>query len=105
MFNHKIQGLEVLEQTFEPRYLIELTKAGEAAGGDYFSRGFASGTRGARGGRLATLRHGWRYTVECAYCSRRFKRMRRDTALKPHQDGYGNKCFGQRGMIVDQELV
>ena len=37
--------------------------------------------------------HGWRYTVECAYCSRQFKRMRRNTILKPHKDGYGKDCY------------
>jgi len=31
--------------------------------------------------------------------------MRRDTTLKPHKDGYGNNCFGRRGMIIDQQLV
>jgi hypothetical protein len=81
LFNHKIQDLHVLNECFEPRYPISLAKAGEFTGDHYFSKPFGSG----RSPRSRTLRHGWRYTVQCAYCSRNFKRMRRDTILKPHK--------------------
>jgi len=101
LFNHKIQDLQLLDEAFEPRYPISLAKAGEFTGDNYFSKPFGSG-RAARG---KTLRHGWRYTVQCPYCSRTFKRMRRDTVLKPHKDGYGNNCYGRRGMITGQQLV
>jgi predicted nucleotidyltransferase component of viral defense system len=102
-FNHKIHGLEVLEERFEPRFPIELAKAGELGSRSYFGRPFGAG-RIARG-RLRTLRHGWRYTVQCHYCSRTFKRMRRDAGLKRHKDGHGNDCPGRRGTIIDQQLV
>jgi predicted nucleotidyltransferase component of viral defense system len=103
-FNHKIQDLQVLDEVFAPRHPINLAKAGEFTGTNYFSQPFGSG-RGGIGHSRATLRHGWRYTVQCSYCSRAFKRMRRDTTLKPHKDGYGNNCFGRRGVIIDQRLV
>jgi predicted nucleotidyltransferase component of viral defense system len=99
--NHKIRDLEVLKEQFELRYPIDLAKAGEVGNKSYFSKLFGSGRRA----RLATLRHGWRYTIECVYCSRRFKRMRRSSVLRPHRDGYGNSCPGRRGAIVSQDLV
>src|SRR5205823_7358141 len=102
--NYKIQDLQVLDEFFEPRHPINLAKAGEFLGPNYFGQPFGAG-RGRGLGTRATLRHGWRYTVQCSYCSRTFKRMRRDTTLKPHKDGYGNDCFGRRGTIVDQQLV
>jgi predicted nucleotidyltransferase component of viral defense system len=102
-FNHKIKDLEILEERFEPRYPIELAKAGEFGSRTYFSMPFGSGRRS--GSRMATLRHGWRYTIQCNYCSRSFKRMRRETTLRPHKDGYGNNCHGRRGTIVDQQLI
>jgi predicted nucleotidyltransferase component of viral defense system len=105
MFNHKIQDLRVLEEQFEPRYPIELAKAGEEAGRGYFGGSFGSGRRAVPRVRIARLRHGWQYTIECSYCSRRFKRMRRDIVLKPHKDEYENACFGRRGVIVDQNFV
>jgi hypothetical protein len=104
LFNHKIQDLQVLDQTFEPRHPINLAKAGEFTGQNYFGKPFGSArSSGVRS--RATLRHGWRYTVQCLYCSRTFKRMRRDATMKPHKEGYGNNCFGRRGMIVSQKLV
>jgi hypothetical protein len=103
--NHKIQSVEVLEEQFDPRYPIELGKAGEAAGRSYFGKSFGGADHRVRRGRLATLRHGWRYSIQCSYCARVFKRMRRDTAMRPHKDGYGNNCPGRRGTVVNQELV
>jgi predicted nucleotidyltransferase component of viral defense system len=103
--NQKIRNLEILEERFELRYPMDLAKAGEFGGKSYFSKSFGSGRRGGRAGRLATLRHGWRYTIECAYCSRKFRRMRRGTTLRQHRDGYGNNCPGRRGTIVSQDLV
>lgn len=103
LFNYKIQDLQVLDELFEPRYAISLAKAGESYGDNYFSKPFGTSRSGSS--RSWTLRHGWRYTVQCSYCSRTFKRMRRDTTLKAHKNGYGNSCFGRRGMIINQQLV
>jgi hypothetical protein len=103
-FNHKIHDLQILTEIFEPRHPINLAKAGEFTSQGYFAKRSESG-RSAGVRSRATLRHGWRYTVQCMYCSRTFKRMRRDTTLKPHKDGYGNSCFGRRGIIIDQQLV
>lgn len=105
LLNRKISHLEVTEERFEPRYPIELGKAGELLGSGYFGgSGFVGGSPRFSGLRT-TLRHGWRYTIECSYCSRRFKRMTRNTILKHHNDQYGNECFGRRGVVVNQELI
>jgi hypothetical protein len=96
--------LGIFDERFEPRFPVEIEKEGEFGARNYFNRPFGS-TRSARGGRFSTLRHGWRYTVECHYCSRRFRRMRLTTVLKSHQDGHGNRCPGRRGQIVDQRLM
>ena len=97
----KVEHLQILDERFAPRYPIELSKVGTG----YFARPFGGGRLSFLAGRIRALRHGWRYTVECNHCNRHFKRMRRDTTLKPHKDGNGNACFGRRGTIVDQQLV
>ena len=102
--NGKIQSVEATDDTFEPRFPVELSKAGEYGPSSYFSRPFG-GSSATRRVRIAPLRHGWRYTVECSYCGRKFKRMRRSTRLNPHKDGYGNDCYGRTGYVVDQEYV
>jgi predicted nucleotidyltransferase component of viral defense system len=104
-FNHKIEHLEILEERFDPRYPVELSKAGELRSNSYFGKPFNSGRNTALRGRLSTLRRGWRYTVQCSYCSREFKRMRRNSTLRPHKDGYGNNCHGRRGNVVSHTLV
>ncbi len=104
--NSKIQSIELTDEKFEPRYPMELSKAGEYGNKTYFSRPFGSSAgAGSRRVRFATLRHGWRYIVECSYCGRRFTRMRRHTRLNRHKDKYGNDCYGRVGQIVDQQYV
>lgn len=103
MINRKVQRVEVLDEKFEPRFEVELAKAGEATGRGYFTGSSRGGGRSRSG--LGVLRRGWRYTIECAYCSRQFRRMRIDTGLKAHKDAYGNQCYGRVGRIVDREYV
>jgi hypothetical protein len=104
LVNQKIRHVEVLAEKFQPRYFVELAKAGEFGNRTHFGRPF-SRTDQASWNRLASLRRGWRYTVQCSFCNRQFKRMRRDTILRPHKDGYGNDCLGRWGVIVDQQFV
>lgn len=96
----KIQALAITEQTFEPRYAVELGKAGEFAGKGYFGGGGfgASRTRtefNTRRGRTSHI-----YLVECAYCGKRFPRKRYSTRLRPHKDRQGNNCYGRSGYIA-----
>lgn len=93
----KIQALALAEQSYEPRYPIELGKAGEFAGKTYFGGGrFRSGT-------FPTLRRTSAarfYLVECSYCGKRFPRKRYSTRLRPHKDQHGNQCYGRSGYIA-----
>lgn len=104
-FHHKMRNVEILTERFQPRFPVDIGKAGEFRARSYFNRPFGSTARTSSRGRFSTLRHGWRYTVECFYCSRRFRRMRHTVSLNLHQDGYGNRCPGRRGHIIDQRLV
>lgn len=89
-----LAALEVLEAEFLPRFPVELMK-GTAGSGTFGGR---SGTM-ARGPRRSSLRTPT-YTVQCPYCNRRFSRTTSNTALRAHQDGYGNKCYGRRGYSI-----
>jgi predicted nucleotidyltransferase component of viral defense system len=112
--HHKIRKLEMTEEVFEPRYPIELAKAGEKASKDYFGKEFSeqvrSGSRkslaawGTRTGRArrvsAPSAFGVTYRVECPYCRKRFTRDRPTTALNPHKNDYGGPCPGRVGYLV-----
>ena len=96
LLNPKIHDLEILQETFTPRYPVELSKAGEYLGVGYFARPFG-------GGRRRITRSGWVYTIQCNYCERTFKRRERNTTLREHKDKYGNVCFGRIGYVIDQD--
>jgi len=88
----------IADETFEPRFPIELAKSS-----GYFGKPFSSG--GGVG--YFTGRHSSRssistmqYTVVCPYCNKRFKRSKYDTKLNEHKDGYGNRCYGRVGYMV-----
>lgn len=107
LFHHKIENLAITENTFEPRYEIELSKAGEAAKNEYFGSPFPSSRRssrtsGSRKPRKTRARDTWApsYTVQCPYCLKTFKRTKASTVLHPHNDTNGYRCGGRRGYLV-----
>ena len=103
-----VQSIENTTITFEPRYDVELKKAGGAETISHFERrrtiggGFSlvkkPGIHGARGRKTGSW-SGWgmEYVVVCPYCNRRFKRKTMDTRLRAHKDKYGNPCYGRIG--------
>lgn len=93
----KVHSVAILNETFQPRFPIELTKSS-----GYFAESFSSGRTGSLGPRRTSSRtnFGIEYTVECPYCNRRFKRTKYDTKLNEHKDQYGNRCYARVGYIV-----
>jgi predicted nucleotidyltransferase component of viral defense system len=97
LFNWKIRSLESTDIKFEPRFEIDLAKAGE-----YGERTTFPSTRRSGGLRAARVRprRPARYRVRCAYCQREFARTTPSTVMRPHQDNYGNPCAGRRGYRI-----
>ena len=110
-----VQSLELLDETFEPQFPIELSKAGEPLDRTHFGRSFGEGARRAattRSNRSSTSlrRIGSRRTakspfalsirVRCPYCEKTFTRSGYETKLNPHKDRNGYKCLGRVGYIV-----
>lgn len=94
----KIHSVTIAEETFEPRFPIELSKSGGYFGKPNFS-GSGVGTFTSRRASRSS-RSPMEYTVECPYCNKRFPRFKYDTKLNEHKDGYGNRCFGRVGYMV-----
>lgn len=103
--NTKVQDIRLLDEKFEPRYVVELAKAGEPLGTGYFGTSTFSGVRRSvpRVSRAKTPYYGLLYTVQCQYCGKQFKRREYTTRLNEHKDQYGNACYGRTGYIIDQE--
>ena len=103
-----IQQLEILGQTFQPQFEVELAKAGEPGDKSYFGRSFG-GHRTSSAHRKPSVRrarrissYSLRYIIECPYCQKRFSRSSFSTQLNEHKDRYGNQCHGRVGHLVDQ---
>ena len=92
-----IASVENTNVTFEPRYEVELSKAGDRESASYFARPFA---RTGRRSRTVTTYAGPAYTIQCPYCMKTFKRRTYSTRLNEHHDGYGNRCHGRVGILV-----
>lgn len=99
--NSGFGNIENTEDKFEPRWEVELSKAGEFIGSSYFSKPFSSGRRstfstprrspGISRGNVTI------YRIVCSYCGKKFSRNTYSTRLNPHKDKYGNQCYGRVG--------
>jgi predicted nucleotidyltransferase component of viral defense system len=97
LMQDKIQSIEKTNESFEPRFEIELTKS--YGGSSYFGTPF-SAQRVSKPKKIASFSTDMEYTIECSYCNKRFKRKTMDTKLNKHKDRYGNQCYGRIGYRV-----
>jgi predicted nucleotidyltransferase component of viral defense system len=100
--HERIHGLEILPERYDPRYPVELSKAGEFGSKSYFGQPFGAGGGQRRRRRASHFGSRLVYVVECSYCHRRFTRTLLRTRLNRHNDQYRNPCFGRAGHLVDQ---
>lgn len=102
--NSEITSIENTDEKFEPRYEVEVSKAGDPATKSYFSRSFGSGRRQTSKTTSRSREYrsysGLEYVVQCSYCGKKFKRKKHTTRLNKHKDKYGNQCFGRIGYLV-----
>lgn len=100
-----ISRMENTEEVFEPRFPVELTKAGQLSGSIYFpSRRHGRAAALVRPAKVrvrrARRRSTHRYRIQCSVCGKRFYRDNYTTRLRPHKDMYGNRCIGRTGYMV-----
>jgi len=95
--SEKVQSIQLIDETFQPRFPIELVK-----GPGYFSKPFSSYSSNITSSkhRSKVSNYGLSYTFKCAICGKKFKRNHFDSRLNEHKDKYGNRCFGRIGILV-----
>lgn len=104
----RIQGARVTDQTFAPRFEIELTPRGPVAIAPttmrempgYFSRS-SRRPRRALASRSYRTSLGPTYVYECSYCGKHFPRKKQNTRLKAHKDKHGYPCPGRTAYLID----
>jgi len=96
----RIRGAHATQQTFAPRYAVELTPMGPISTPPttYTPRiaapRFATRSRSAR-------RTGPIYVYQCGLCHKRFEHSKRDPTLRRHKSEGGWPCPGRHGIWVD----
>jgi len=88
----RIQGAEVTEKPFIPRYLVDLTASGPTSSPPI-----------TRKSKRTVSNLGPTYVIECPYCGKRFNRKKRTTHLNPHKDKSNYPCSGKTGYVVDMK--
>ena len=102
LFHNRIERLTLLVETFEPRFEVELAKAGDRSQSGYFSQQSGPRPAGRRSPGTSRLPRvtGPQYKVQCAVCGRVFIRKTRNTAIATHKNTYGGRCSGRRGHMT-----
>lgn len=108
--NTEVEVLSITEEKFDPRYEIELSKAGEEARHAYFGKSFGnedyraarrSASRKVKAIRpIAFGRSEQSYKVQCPYCQKIFTRKTQSLALNEHKSPDGYRCGGRNGYRV-----
>jgi len=95
----RFQQAEVTDVRFEPRYPVEVSKAGDASQAGSFSTGRRIPAFGiTRPRRRAST--GLQYMFRCTHCNRRFSRATYDSNLRTHKRRGGYLCSGTYGSYV-----
>lgn len=100
----RVESVQVTTRPFRPVYAVEFAPAGPMSAPPTARRRSTQGTvvRQRRSSRPRRST-GTTYILECPVCQRQFRRTTRSTALNPHKNEYGERCYGRRGSIIDIE--
>jgi hypothetical protein len=115
----RIQDARTTNQTFTPRYAVELTHSGPVSipptqqsspdSGGFGTFGGLSTPREPRRPSRGSRSRGFRsssmsgptYIYQCTYCRKTFRRKKQSSTLKPHKTPDGWACPGRIGDLVD----
>jgi predicted nucleotidyltransferase component of viral defense system/DNA-directed RNA polymerase subunit RPC12/RpoP len=92
-----LSSVENTEQAFEPRFTVELSKAGEPAEKGHFRRpssGLPRVLRPGRASRKSTVRKPV-HLYRCSICGKTFRRQRRNAERRDHVGSTGMRCNGR----------
>src|SRR5690606_4855312 len=107
----RIQGAQVTQTTFVPRYLVELTPSGPISAPPIERRSSDLGFSVSR--TLRTPRHrltqkasryGPKYIFSCLACNKRFTKTSYNASLNVHKNKQGYPCSGRTGMYITTKM-
>ncbi len=110
----RIQGARTTDQTFSPRYAVELTPTGPVSiqpthrstdsgrpGGFGNLRSVARPARRRSVRSSSSLSQGPTYIYQCGLCGKKFRRKSHSSKLNKHKGLSGVTCSGRTGFLVE----
>jgi predicted nucleotidyltransferase component of viral defense system len=91
-----LTAIEITPEKFEPRFPVELSKAGEMPDDHYLF----DPNKPSKPESKSRDRSGPQYVYRCSYCGKEFKRDRMAGTLNPHKNKNGYPCSGRHGIYV-----
>ncbi len=105
----RIQDAQTTNESFIPRYEVELTPSGPVAipptsrtSSSIFGSSRASAPRRSSRRRASTS-SGPTYVYQCGVCSKKFRRKTANGRLNRHKAPGGYQCMGTMGILVDTQ--
>jgi predicted nucleotidyltransferase component of viral defense system len=95
----EFQSAAVTDIAFEPRFAVEVSKAGDASQIGTFSTGRRIPAFGITRPRRQAA-SGIHYMFRCTHCNKRFVRSSFDSTLRPHKRRGGYPCYGTYGSYL-----
>ena len=105
----RIEGARVTNQSFTPRYQIELSPQGPVRVASAPYRASPSASRSTLGGITRTparktarsTSERLKYVFQCPHCQKKFTRTKNESKLNVHKNGWGVQCSGRTGCPID----
>jgi predicted nucleotidyltransferase component of viral defense system len=92
----KIQSVRITNETFVPRYVIELTAGETGAIAPVSVRSLHTAHRAS-----ARVTSGPTYIYQCPVCQKEFRHKKQNSHLGPHKSSHGWACSGRTGYLID----
>ena len=97
----RIQGAEVTNESFTPRYVVELTPSGPISAPPVTRRSSSkSKSKIHSRSRRRTSNFGQKYVFKCTICGKQFTRNSYNSSLNKHKNKEGYPCFGRTGIYI-----
>lgn len=90
------QSIEATDEKFEPKYPIELSKAGEIPENRYLF----DPNKPLKASRSRLTPYRIKYIYQCAVCGKRFTKTKMNATLGLHKNKSGFRCGGTRGVYL-----